>query len=494
MLRHAALPLAALLALLAVPAGAQDFRLGMEAAERGDYAAAIAQWRPLAEAGDATAQASLGSLYALGQGVPPDLDAAIRWYRLAAGQGHAAAQYNLGQLLRSPQAGDRRDLAEALKWYRAAAEQGNAESHYKLGLMHANGEGGAQDFASAFTHWSIAGALGAAEAARQLDSLTKLMPPDRIAAAQARAAAWLTAWEGRTEEAARLRRALAERERETDRLRREIAQQQIDAAALRQTLAELDSAITGLRAAAPERQDAVDRLRREIAQRENEADAERRILAELDTALAGQRAVAQEQQREADRLQSAIAQRQQEAADLRRQLAALDTEIDGLRAARRERQANAAALATPARTAPADPPVEAATGQAAARPATPGAPVPPPAPATGSTAPADTPTVADGSAAYAAGDFRRALAIWEPLARAGDARAQYHLGVLYYEGSGVARDAAEARHWLGVAAQNGSARARALLAAIGSPPPDAPTRGATGNPANENGGSGEPPS
>ena len=41
----------------------QDFQKGASAFERGDYATALREWRPLAEQGNASAQAMLGYLY-----------------------------------------------------------------------------------------------------------------------------------------------------------------------------------------------------------------------------------------------------------------------------------------------------------------------------------------------------------------------------------------------------------------------------------------------
>jgi len=73
-----------------------------------------------------------------------------------------------------------------------------------------------------------------------------------------------------------------------------------------------------------------------------------------------------------------------------------------------------------------------------------------------------------GIAAYQAGDYREAFRIWEPLAKNGNARAQFHLGALYFEGRGVARDFSQARFWLSRAAENGSAPARSLLPVVES--------------------------
>jgi hypothetical protein len=75
---------------LTVPAWA-DFRAGEDAYNRGDYAAALHEWRPLAERGDASAQYNLGGLYANGQGVPQDHVQARQWYEKAAVHGTISA-------------------------------------------------------------------------------------------------------------------------------------------------------------------------------------------------------------------------------------------------------------------------------------------------------------------------------------------------------------------------------------------------------------------
>ena len=75
---------------------AQNFEVGLEAANSGDFETALREWVPLAEQGHATAQFNLGLLYANGQGVPQDFAEAVKWTRLAAEQGQVSAQYNLG--------------------------------------------------------------------------------------------------------------------------------------------------------------------------------------------------------------------------------------------------------------------------------------------------------------------------------------------------------------------------------------------------------------
>ena len=76
---------------------------------RADYAAAVAIWRPLAEAGDADAAFNLGQAYRLGRGVPTDLAAAQTWFERAARKGHVDAQTTLGLLLFDTGNRDRRD-------------------------------------------------------------------------------------------------------------------------------------------------------------------------------------------------------------------------------------------------------------------------------------------------------------------------------------------------------------------------------------------------
>jgi TPR repeat protein len=76
----------AFLMKLSSPVAAQDLQKGHVAYEAGDYATAIKEWMPLAEAGDALAQNSLGFMYQIGRGVPQDYKQSVKWYRLSANQ------------------------------------------------------------------------------------------------------------------------------------------------------------------------------------------------------------------------------------------------------------------------------------------------------------------------------------------------------------------------------------------------------------------------
>ena len=116
------LPVLFLTLLVGNPASA-DFQKGFDAYERGDYATALREFRPLAEQGNAGAQNDLGVMYEKGQGVSQNDKTAVKWYRFAAEQGFASAQYNLGLMYRKGQ-GVPQNYKTAVKWYKLAAEQG----------------------------------------------------------------------------------------------------------------------------------------------------------------------------------------------------------------------------------------------------------------------------------------------------------------------------------------------------------------------------------
>jgi len=85
-----------LILALVLPAhvSAADFQAGWKAYQRGYYATAWEEWRPLAEQGNANAQYNLGGMYANGQGVPQDYVQAHKWFNLAATQGDKVAVKN----------------------------------------------------------------------------------------------------------------------------------------------------------------------------------------------------------------------------------------------------------------------------------------------------------------------------------------------------------------------------------------------------------------
>jgi TPR repeat protein len=141
--------------LLGVPSYSADFNKGLTAAQSGDFATALKEWKPLAGQGDADAQTNLGLMYQNGWGVPQDDKEAVYWYKLAAEQGDAKAQYNLGVMYDVGE-GVPQDDKEAVRWYTLAAEQEHAKAQYNLGVMYALGEGVIKDYVYAHMWGNIA--------------------------------------------------------------------------------------------------------------------------------------------------------------------------------------------------------------------------------------------------------------------------------------------------------------------------------------------------
>lgn len=66
----------------------------------------------------------------------------------------------------------------------------------------------------------------------------------------------------------------------------------------------------------------------------------------------------------------------------------------------------------------------------------------------------------EGVAAYAQGNYAVALEKFKPLALAGDAKAQFNLGVMYRQGQGVPQDDKEAVAWWSKASEQGHREAQ----------------------------------
>ena len=78
--------------------------------------------RSAAEQGNAEAQYSFGSIYAMGQIVPQNYAEAAKWYRLAADQGLAEAQQQLGTMYLNGRGVPQDDLAAARLIQKAALQ------------------------------------------------------------------------------------------------------------------------------------------------------------------------------------------------------------------------------------------------------------------------------------------------------------------------------------------------------------------------------------
>jgi TPR repeat protein len=191
-----------------------------EAAGRGDHAAALAIWGPLAHAGMPRAQNNVGACFAEGLGVERDPVLALRWLTLAAenrdpvGQRNLAALYFKGEgveqdyqraaelYLAASEAGDgpaqdmlswmlmegevmAPDYVEARRWAEAAAAQGMAPSMTRLGMIFHNALGVERDVRTAAEWWAKAAERDDADGQAMLGAAFHLgtgVPRDAIAA------------------------------------------------------------------------------------------------------------------------------------------------------------------------------------------------------------------------------------------------------------------------------------------------------------------------
>jgi cell division septation protein DedD len=171
----AALSLATIAATVVIGAPAMaDTKTGVDAWNRGDYKAAVDEWRKAAIAGDPDAQFNLGQAYKLGRGVPVDLQMAESWYRKAALQGHAQAEDNYGLALF--QDGKR---ADAVPWLEKSVGRGEPRAELVLGTMLFNGDGIERDWVRAYALMTRSSGAGLPQGSQTLAEMDKYIPADQ---------------------------------------------------------------------------------------------------------------------------------------------------------------------------------------------------------------------------------------------------------------------------------------------------------------------------
>ncbi|PYE40977.1 tetratricopeptide repeat protein [Psychrobacter fozii] len=103
----------------------------------------------LANQGNSSAQAHLGSMYDIGEDVPKDYNKAAYWYEKAAEQEEAIAQIGLAMKYSSGE-GVRQDSTKAAELFEKAAEQGFSDAQHNIGVMYSEGVGVRQNYNTAF--------------------------------------------------------------------------------------------------------------------------------------------------------------------------------------------------------------------------------------------------------------------------------------------------------------------------------------------------------
>ncbi len=122
-----------------------DLNQGIYDLNRGEFHAAIEQFRPLVAEGYAPAQYQMAIVYQHGYGVPKDGMKALELFELAASQNYSDAQFELA-LIYSEGKLVKQDLKKAYQLTLQAAKKGLASAQFNLAVMLANGTGTEQDY------------------------------------------------------------------------------------------------------------------------------------------------------------------------------------------------------------------------------------------------------------------------------------------------------------------------------------------------------------
>ena len=168
---------ALVLALMGAPAFA-DVKGGVDAWSRGEYEAAVKQWRDPAIKGDADAQFNMGQAYKMGRGVKTDLNIALDWYRKASAQGHLQASDSYGHLLHY-----QGKVPESLPYLKASSDRGEPRAQYLLATELFNGVHIPKDWVRAYALMTRASSAGMTPASRSLSQMDQYVPLEQRQAA-----------------------------------------------------------------------------------------------------------------------------------------------------------------------------------------------------------------------------------------------------------------------------------------------------------------------
>lgn len=109
-----------------------------------DAASGLVLLEKAANGGNTPSSVYLGNLYARGEGVPQDMERAMKWYEQAASAGDAHAQYIVG-LAYLDGSGVPVDEGKAFNWLRLAAGQDHVNAMLMLSVCYSTGKGTRQD-------------------------------------------------------------------------------------------------------------------------------------------------------------------------------------------------------------------------------------------------------------------------------------------------------------------------------------------------------------
>lgn len=188
-MNRAAIALAILLAI-APPTGAfADGNAGLKAYQQGDFATAFKEFLPLAEAGQAAAQAAIGQMYLNGEGVVADPAQAASWLERAAEGGNARARYQIGNMYAAGY-GVAQDDMKASYYLIKAANQNMATAQLAMAQRFYHGQGVPKDLVQSFLFAALSARQGNQDALAIANTVGAALTPEEQARASALVAAW----------------------------------------------------------------------------------------------------------------------------------------------------------------------------------------------------------------------------------------------------------------------------------------------------------------
>lgn len=476
--------LVSLLTLTLTAPALADYQAGVDAYETGDFRKAMAEWLPLAEGGDAVAQNSVGALYDHGLGVDEDDTEAARWYQMAADQSLPLAMRNLGGMYAGGH-GLPYDKDQAEFWYKKAAELGDQVAIKRLAALDPTYSAPAAPVPEPTSEpMTVAGAdetAAAGETSEPIAPTTETAPTPQAEPAETPAIA-----EAPAEKPAPASGAgddLQYGEGTATATTSVPAVQQASVAPAAPVAGNwLIGAWEGPSLGCPPGGGL------EFAAGETRSYFGGKVAASLPVAYQAAGDTITVVSTGVDGVGRTYQYRQ--TAPDRFVIAAVPPEMPATMIGVEYRRCDAAPLQSAAVAAPTTAPatvpapqpqakpfvpttddaatlptVPQSTAEPATQPAQP-APTAPAQSAVAAAAPAAGGSAQQGWDAFSRGDYQGALAVWTPLAEAGDTNMQLLVGSIYDYGQGVPQDDAEAARWYQMAAERGSAKGQYQLGAI----------------------------
>ncbi len=168
-----------------------DLKTGLEALDNKDYKTALDILNPLAEKGDAKAQAILGLMHKNGDGVPQNSSQAMKFFKSSAEQGNPGAQRSVGVMYYEGWDDVPPNYPKAAEWQLLAAVNNVPEAQHMLGLMLAIGQGVPKNIVHAFYWVNIAALNDVKDAIKTRDGIIEKMTPEELAEAKKITQEWL---------------------------------------------------------------------------------------------------------------------------------------------------------------------------------------------------------------------------------------------------------------------------------------------------------------